>query len=273
MDFYQLLDSGEGERLEKFGKYVLRRPDPQIIWKRILKNEEWEKADAVFTGDWDAKHIPSEWIVEWEGLKLQLKLTPFKHTGVFPEQMSQWIWLREKCSEKSAQMSVLNLFGYTGVASLVAAAAGANVVHVDASRSTIGWARKNQELSGLKDKPIRWILDDAVKFVEREGRRGNKYDGIIMDPPVYGHGPDGEVWQFNKSLPVLLEALAKIISDDPKFVIINAYAISTSAFTLGNVLYDLMGDRGKIETGEHLVKQEGSDRILSTGIWGRWSNS
>lgn len=271
MDFYQLLDSGEGERLERFGKYVLRRPDPQIIWKRSLKNEEWEKADAVFTGDWDAKNMPSEWIVDWEGLKLQLKLTPFKHTGVFAEQMSQWQWIRERIAFSGQGLGVLNLFGYTGVASLVAAAAGASVVHVDASKSTIGWARKNQELSGLSDKPIRWILDDAVKFVEREGRRGNKYDGIIMDPPVYGHGPEGEIWQFNKSLPVLLEALAKIISDDPKFVIINAYAVSSSAYTLGNILKDLMGDKGKIETGEHLVQQNGSDRVLSTGIWGRWT--
>lgn len=221
---------------------------------------EWEKANATFDGDWKVKDMPRVWEVEVLGLKLELRLTPFKHTGIFPEQESQWTWL----SENTKGLNVLNLFGYTGVASLVAAKAGAKVTHVDGSKPTIAWARINQEKSGLADKPIRWILEDAIKFVEREVRRGSKYDGIILDPPAFGHGPEGETWQFNKSLPRLMTACKQLLSENAKFVIINAYAVSTSALTLRNLLLDL-NRSGKIDYGEHVI-----DGKLSTGIWAKW---
>ena len=212
--------------------------------------------------------MPKNWEVEVLGLKIELRLTPFKHTGVFAEQESQWVWLREMAKG----LNVLNLFGYTGIASLVCAAADARVTHVDASRPTVAWARHNQQLSGLADKPIRWMVEDATKFVEREVRRGNKYDAIIMDPPVFGHGPSGKVWQFNKSLPQLLDGCKQVLVDKPRFVLINAYAVSTSHVTIANVLADLTeSGGGKIESGELVVEQKGSDRKLSTGIWGKWS--
>jgi len=259
--FYRLLDSGDGERLEQFGKYVLCRPDPQIIWKKSLADEEWEKANAVFDGDWKIKDMPNAWDIEVMGLTVELRLTPFKHTGIFPEQLDQWSWLQER----SQGLNILNLFGYTGVASLVCAKTGARVTHVDGSKPTITWAKINQEKSGLADKPIRWILEDAIKFVEREVRRGNKYDGIILDPPAFGHGPEGETWQFNKSLPRLMKACKQLLSENVKFVIINAYAVSSSALTLKNLLDDLNLD-GEIEYGEHVI-----DGKLSTGIWAKWS--
>ncbi len=264
------MDSGEGERLERFGRYVLVRPDPQVIWKRSLPPGEWDRANAIFDGVWKTRDMPRNWEVEVLGLKIELRLTPFKHTGVFPEQESQWVWLQERAKG----LNVLNLFGYTGIASLICAAAGARVTHVDASRPTISWARHNQQLSGLLDKPIRWMVEDATKFVEREARRGNKYDGIIMDPPVFGHGPTGKAWQFNKSLPPLLDGCKRVLADKPKFVLINAYAVSTSHVTIANVLADLtMGLGGMVTSGELLINQENSPRVLSTGIWGKWEAS
>ncbi|MEK7154937.1 MAG: class I SAM-dependent methyltransferase [Patescibacteria group bacterium] len=258
--FFKLLDTGDGERLEQFGKYILRRPDPQIIWKKTLTAEEWGKANAVFDGEWKVVDMPREWDIEVLGLTVELRLTPFKHTGIFPEQEEQWRWI----SQKSGGLNILNLFGYTGVASLVAAKAGAKVTHVDGSKPTITWAKLNQQRSALSDKPIRWILEDAIKFVEREVRRGNKYDGIILDPPAFGHGPEGETWQFNKSLPRLMTACKQLLSENAKFVIINAYAVSSSALTLKNLLVD-MNLGGHVEYGEHVI-----DDKLSTGIWGRW---
>ena len=262
--FYKLLDTGDGERLEQFGKYVLRRPDPQIIWKKSSASEEWEKANAAFDGDWKIKDAPKAWDIEVLGLTVELRLTPFKHTGIFPEQEEQWRWLGGQVLSAKGQVNILNLFGYTGVASLVAAKAGARVTHVDGSKPTIAWAKINQEKSGLADKPIRWILEDAIKFVEREVRRGNKYDGIILDPPAFGHGPEGETWQFNKSLPRLMTACKQLLSENAKFVIVNAYAVSSSALTLKNLLVD-MNLGGQVEYGEHVI-----DGKLSTGIWGRW---
>lgn len=269
---YQLLDTGEGYRLEQFGPYRLVRPDPQIIWKRTLPEAEWQKANAVFLNDrWDLKtKMPHEWPMHYNGLTFMAKLSPFKHTGVFPEQKLQWDWMEERIRPG---MKILNLFAYTGIATLVAAKAGASVTHVDASRPTIGWARENQELSGLAEKPIRWILDDVVKFVGREVKRGNTYDGIILDPPVYGHGPTGQVWKFNESVPELLSMCKQILSPDPSFVILNAYAISSSSLMLSNVFQDYFGSLGgTISVGE-LVLESGKkqERPLSTGIFARWS--
>lgn len=280
-DEYALLDSGDGFRLERFGEYRLVRPDPQIIWKPKLPYTEWAKADAKFHPEekkWIVKNkVPEKWLMNYKGLSFLAKLSPFKHTGVFPEQLLQWDWVEEKIKNqksnfKDKEVKVLNLFGYTGIASLVAAKAGASVTHVDASRPTIGWARENQSASGLEKAPIRWILDDAVKFVQREEKRGNFYDGIIMDPPIYGHGPDGEKWDFNESFPKLLALCRSILSKQPLFILVNAYAISASSLMLENVVQDYVsGLGGTIEVGELALKEQSAKRLLSTGIFARWS--
>ncbi len=313
---YQLLDSGDGERLEQFGEFIVARPDPQILWSKSVPETEWRTAHAVFErtyedkGNWRTfKKLPEEWPVHWQDLTFLAKLSPFKHTGIFPEQSAHWAWFRKLLEEKMRSGSqstaveaekpqILNLFAYTGGASVVAAKTGAKVTHVDASRSSIGWAKKNQAASQLDERSIRWILEDVVKFVEREVRRGSKYDGIIMDPPVYGHGPNGETWDFKRSLPMLLELCGQILSDKPLFVLINAYAVSTSAITLGNLLQEMMaGKGGKISIGELALAQDGrgegvknggqtaahmgksaaaentdASKLLSTGIWARWEN-
>ena len=278
---YELLDSGEGARLERFGTYLLIRPDPQAIWKRRQNSTLWGKADAVFEKrayereKWIRKtEVPDKWLLHYKNLAFWAKLTPFKHTGVFPEQTLQWDWLVNKLSDKSRQYNVLNLFAYTGIASLICAENGAHVTHVDASKPTIAWARENQLASGLKDKPIRWILDDALKFVAREVKRGVRYDGIIMDPPVYGHGPDGETWDFTTSFPALLSLCRQVLSDTPAFVLINAYAVTSSSLMLENVLEDFTeGMRGTRESGELALQEASTARLLSTGIFGRWSRS
>ncbi len=272
---YELIDSGNGFRFERFGKYKLVRPDPQIIWKPLLGKKDWDQADAVFENErWVNKNnVPAKWLMKFENLSFWAELSPFKHTGVFPEQSLQWQWMEKKIKDANRPLNVLNLFAYTGIASLVAAAAGAKVTHVDASRPTIGWARENQTASKLAEKPIRWILDDCLKFVQRETNRGVKYDGIIMDPPIYGHGPNGERWNFSESFPQLLDACRKVLSEKPVFVIINAYAISSSALMLENMLKDFTkGLGGEIEVGELALQEKTSDRLLSTGIFSRWTN-
>lgn len=267
---YELIDSGDGKRFERFGQYRLIRPDPQIIWKPNLDTSEWSKADAIFEGEkWNKKSdIPDKWLMRWKNISLYAKLTPFKHTGVFPEQSIHWEFIQDKVKNSNGQPNILNLFAYTGIASLVAAVAGAKVTHLDASKPTIAWARENQEASGLQDKPIRWILDDAIKFTAREIKRGNKYDAIIMDPPVYGHGPTGEIWDFNKSLPVLLENCSKIISDTPAFLIINGYAVTTSSETLKNIISSFFPSM-TVESGELGIEEKSEKRVLSTGIFVR----
>lgn len=275
---YELIDSGDGARLERFGSFVISRPDPQIIWKPSLPQSEWEKADAVFVrtssdkGVWKAKRaIPEKWKIIYKNLSFFAKLTPFKHTGIFPEQSIQWDWIQEKITRAKRSIHVLNLFGYTGIASLAAIEAGAKVTHVDASKPAITWARENTEASGLSDKPIRWMLDDALKFTAREERRGVRYDGIIMDPPVYGHGPKGEKWDFNKHFPLLLQNCQTILSDLPLFILVNAYALSSSALMLQNVLADYTKNlKGTIEVGELALQEKSAGRLLSTGIFGKW---
>lgn len=293
---YELIDSGNGYRLERFGKYILSRPDPQIIWKPRLSEKEWLKADATFkktgeSGKWIIQNsLPEKWEVTYSldksndtKLSFWVKLSPFKHTGIFPEQAPHWDWIagilslaagkKQKLATIDQQPNILNLFGYTGAASLACAAAAARVTHVDASYPTIGWARENQRLSGLETMPIRWIEDDVVKFVEREIRRGSKYDGIIMDPPVFGHGPDGQVWKFNENFPKLLASCRQLLTDKPLFFIVNAYAISSSAIMLENVLKDYLSDLGgNIEVGELALQESNNGRLLSTGIFARWSN-
>lgn len=292
---YELLDSGDGYRLEKFGQYIVARPDPQIIWKK--KNPSaWQKIDARFErttedkGKWIKKnpHLPDQWLMRYKQLSFFVKLSPFKHTGVFPEQHMQWDFITNVISnamrdphgisplrqlaDRRNDINILNLFAYTGIASLAASDAGAKVTHVDASKPTIGWARENQTASKLDTKPIRWMLDDAVKFTQREIKRGIKYDGIILDPPAFGHGPDGSVWKFNANFPKLLELCRAILSDNPLFVLVNAYAISSSALMLQNVMQDYLGDLGgTIESGELVLEEKINKRPLSTGIFARWS--
>jgi len=273
-DDYELLDSGNNQRLERFGKYIISKPDPQAIWKPSLNQEAWDKTDAKFLEkDWSANSLPQKWEMIFRDIKFYAKLTPFKHTGVFPEQIINWEYMEEKIKKAEKTVSVLNLFGYTGIASLVCAAAGAKVTHLDGSKPSITWARENQTLSGLLDKPIRWILDDAVEFTAREARRGNIYDAIIMDPPVYGHGPNGEIWDFNKSFPQLLENCKIILNPNPVFVIVNAYAISASSQMLINTMEDYLElPSEKIEYGELALEQRSNQRLLSTGIFGRYSS-
>ena len=269
---YELLDSGNGQRLEKFGKYVISKPDPQTIWKPSLSEAEWDRADAKFLEkDWNQNNVPQKWPLEYNNVKFYAKLTPFKHTGVFPEQILNWEYMTDKIKKAEKEVNVLNLFGYTGIASLVCAAHNAKVTHLDGSKPAITWARENQTLSGLSDKPIRWILDDAVEFTAREARRGNVYDAIVMDPPVYGHGPSGEIWDFNKSFPELLANCKKILSQNPVFVIINAYAISSSSLMLTNTMEDYLDlPQEKIEYGELALQEKNRNRLLSTGIFARY---
>lgn len=276
---YELLDSGEGRRLERFGEFILDRPDPQIIWK---KGEPalWDKASAVFertsgdNGKWIQNvSMPEKWLLNYKSLAFWVKLTPFKHTGIFPEQETQWSLLEEKILNTKRDINVLNLFGYTGAMSLVAAKAGAKVTHVDASRPAVTWANENRELNKMQDSPIRWIVDDALGFVNREIKRENKYDIVIMDPPAYGHGPTGGVWEFNKDFPKLLEATRKVLSDSPLLVLVNAYAISSSSTTLANTMADYFSDiGGMIKNGELNIKEKSKGRLLSTGIYSTWES-
>ena len=287
---YELIDSGEGERLERFGSIVLSRPDPQALWHRTLADGEWKKADGHFSrdgsdGKWTMKNGKLErWPIEFGGLKLWIKPSSFKHVGLFPEQAVNWSWLHNAIKQLDKltikQCSILNLFGYTGGATLACAQAGASVVHVDSSKTAMTWTRDNAELSGLKDKPIRWILDDAREFVRRELKRGNKYDGIIMDPPAFGHGPDSELWKIEEHFLSLIDQCLELLKDRPLFFLINGYSAGYSAVAYENNLLPLVEKfGGKIEIGE-LTIREGAirllnkgtiQRLLPAGIFARWS--
>lgn len=273
---YELLDSGHGMRYERFGPYTTVRPDPQAIWQPKAM-PEWHKADVQFMrthgdkGEWKFKRaIPEKWKMTWKDISFWARLTSFKHTGVFPEQVLQWEFMQEKIKSAKNPVKILNLFAYTGIASLVCLERGAEVTHVDASKPSITWARENQLISSLENKPIRWIFDDCLKFVEREVKRGKTYDAIIMDPPIYGHGATGEIWKFNDNFPHLVEACSQILSSTPLFMIVNAYAISSSSIMLENVLRDFLPN-GTIEVGELCLQETLGKRLLSTGIFARWS--
>ena len=269
---YELIDSGNGRRLERFGKYILNRPDPEVMWQKSLPPEEWAKADAEFTNDkWVTKpNFPEKWELEINNIKVNLKLTPFKHVGIFPEQKFEWDLISKtiKARQDSNTINILNLFGYTGLASLHVIEAGAKVTHVDASRPAITWFKENQTISGLADKSARVIVDDALKFTAREVKRGVKYDGIIMDPPVYGHGPNGERWSFGKNFSELLDNVNKLLTVDPVFVIVNAYAVSSSSTTIANLMREKFSRFNKsVMHGELTIKEKSMGRDLSTGIY------
>ncbi len=277
---YELLDSGDGQKLERYGPYRLLRPEPEAVWQRALPEREWNKAHAVFKpspeengGHWQiVQKIPDRWTLQYKALKFFVQTTASRHLGVFPEQAAQWDWIFRQIQSSKRQVRVLNLFGYTGVASLASAQAGAAVTHLDASRKVVDWARENFILSGLGDKPVRWIVDDALKFVQREGRRGSTYDGIILDPPKFGRGPKGEVWEFYKLLPNLLEACRQILSQDPVFVALTAYAVKASALTMYYAMQEMLNGRGgTLSAGEIALSEKSGGRLLSTAIFARWT--
>ncbi len=272
---YQVIDSGDGEKLESIGGYRIIRPDPRIIWKKH-NSPEWNKFDATYVrtspteGKWNIIHPPpSNWKIQYKNLIFALKPTEFKHIGVFPEQSVNWNWLINTISNNP--ISVLNLFAYTGGATLASLTAGARVVHLDASKGTVEWAKENARFSGLSDKPVRWITDDAMKFIEREARRGNTYDGIILDPPKFGRGPKGEVWKLEKDLPKLFEGIKKILSAKPQFLLLNAYTADLSPIALYNLVSDVMKPFGGTpEYGELTLKESLSGRLIPHGLFVRW---
>jgi 23S rRNA (cytosine1962-C5)-methyltransferase len=277
----ELFDSGDGRKLERFGPYRFVRPEPQAIWRPAMPAREWERADAVFNpegvegGQWQFRRtLDPRWQMRYKSLRFWVQPTPFRHLGVFPEQANHWDWMAGLITGARRPVNVLNLFGYTGIASLAAAAAGANVTHVDASKKGIAWARENQELSGLSDRPIRWLLDDAVKFVRREGRRGSQYDGFVIDPPPFGRGPKGEIWRLEEDLPTLLMECRNIFSARPLFVVLTAYAIKQSSLSLLNILHDMVdGYGGALSCGEMITTEKHAGRALSTAIFARWSGA
>lgn len=272
---YKLLDSGEKKKLEEVAGVRMVRSEPRAWWQPRLSKSEWDKATAFFEhekGKWSFKNFDGkdfDFKIDNLIIKLKFPLTS-KHIGIFPEQVSQWNWITKKLEGKKGT-KVLNLFGYTGIASLVAVNAGAEVTHVDGSRAIIGWARENQESSGLSGKPIRWILDDAVDFVKREVKRGNKYDAIIMDPPSFGRGPKGQVWKVEEGLVPFLKECQKILVDKPLFVILNMYSTELSAITLKNLLEDILSKDGEFIAGELAIVEEGSGRLLPLSIFANWS--
>ena len=277
---YELLDASDGERLESWGKYVLRRPDPQIIWKKAAQHKLWNKADATYKrsssggGGWSKNTLPQEWNINYESLGLTFKIKPmgFKHTGLFPEQAANWEWFFELIKKAGRPIKVLNLFAYTGGATIAAAKAGAAVVHVDAAKGMVAQAKENAALSGLSEAPIRYIVDDCKKFVEREIRRGNKYDAIIMDPPSYGRGPSGEVWKIEDSVDELITLTASILSDDPLFFLVNSYTTGLSPaamqYILGLKLLPRYG--GRLEAGELGLRVRSTSIAIPCGASARW---
>ena len=291
-DDYELLDTGEGLKLERFGPYTFIRPDVQAMWKKCLPVKEWEKAHAIFQptneesgGHWVfKKKVEERWEMRYDltqeakekkesQIRFWAMTTPGRHLGFFPETSAHWEFISEVIRSKNvqSQVKVLNLFGYTGLASITSAIAGAQVTHVDASKKSVAWARENQALSKLEDKPIRWIVDDALKFVEREGRRGAKYDGIILDPPKFGRGPKGEVWEIYKSLPDLLKDCRAILTDRPLFMVVTAYAIKTSAIHIGQALQDVVSNfKGSMDRGELVTRERSAGRLLSQAVYARW---
>jgi len=277
---YGLVDSGDGRKLERYGPYRVVRPEPQCLWRPRLSADVWDAADAVFdptdedeAGRWRFTGKPAEtWPLKWRDVRFHGRFTAFRHLAFFPEQAANWDWLDQSIRAAPTPPRVLNLFGYTGVASLVAAAAGASVTHVDASKKAIGWARDNSALSGLEDRPIRWICEDARRYVQREARRGSRYDAIILDPPKYGRGPNGEVWRLFEDLPEILRLCTELLSEKPLFLILNAYAERISGLSLGGLLVDAMAGRGgAIDWGELALMEEAGDRGVGLSFFARWS--
>ena len=275
---YEVIDTSGGEKLERWGKYTLVRPDPQVIWNTPRTDRRWKSYDGRYArsasggGKWSENRLPEHWQVGYGGLTFLVKPMNFKHTGIFPEQAVNWDFEMEKIRGAGRHVSVLNLFAYTGGATLAAAAAGASVCHVDASKGMVAWARENAKASGLAEAPIRWIVDDCAKFVEREIKRGRRYDAIIMDPPSYGRGPSGEIWKLEKDLYPFLELVVGVLSEDPLFVLINSYTTGLAPSVLGYLLGTLVGKKygGQIACDELGLPVTASGLNLPCGSTGRW---
>ena len=277
---YEILDMSNGQKLERWNEVILSRPDPQIIWNYKTKPVLWDSIDAKYTrsktggGEWHIfnKDIPTSWTVKWQDLTFNLKLMGFKHTGLFPEQSYNWNIIREKVKNAGREVKVLNLFAYTGGASVAALSAGASVVHVDSSRGMVDWAKENVKSSHLEDKPIRFLVDDVIKFVEREIRRGNKYDIILMDPPSFGRGSNKEIWNIETDLYKLMELCVQILSDDPIMFLINSYTTGLSMNVLADVLKLTVAKKyqGYIDVDEIGIPMKDSDLVLPCGIYARW---
>ena len=276
---YEIIDMANGEKLERWKDIILIRPDPQIIWKEKIFPEKWKTANARYHrsstggGNWEYyKKIPQSWKIQYKELTFQIKPMGFKHTGLFPEQAVNWDWMIEKIQKAQRPIRVLNLFAYTGGATVACLAAGASVCHVDSSKGMVAWAKENVVASHLQDKPVRYIVDDVVKFVNREIRRENKYDAIIMDPPSYGRGAGGEIWKFEENIVPLVELCAKVLSQNPLFFLINSYTTGISSMVLEDILRLKIYPKyaGKIENGEIGLPMKNSKFVLPCGIYGRW---
>ena len=283
---YEILDMANGEKLERWKDIILVRPDPQIIWNEKQFPNKWKNANARYDrsntggGHWDYKNkLPESWQVRYKNLTFNIKPMGFKHTGLFPEQAVNWDWMIDKIlkniKNQKREVKVLNLFAYTGGATVACLSAGASVCHVDSSKGMVAWAKENVESSGLKERPVRYIVDDVIKFVNREIRRGNKYDAIIMDPPSYGRGANGEVWKFEENIGELINLCMKVLSDKPLFFLINSYTTGISSMVLENLLKINMRSnklRGNFENGEIGIPMTNSDLILPCGIYARWES-
>ena len=278
---FELLDISNGDKLERWGDFVLQRPDPQVIWPEMGNAKLWEKADAVYHrseaggGKWEfKKQLPDRWIISYKTLKFYVKTMGFKHTGLFPEQAVNWDFMMEKIKAAKRPINVLNLFAYTGAASVACAAAGASVCHVDAAKEIVKRAKENLELSGLGDKPVRFITDDVIKFVKREIRRGRKYDGIVMDPPSFGRGPNGELWKLENQLYGLIELCAQVLSDKPIFFLINSYTTGFAPGILENLIKLKVSSKygGKVTSDALGIPVTSSNLVLPCGIVARWES-
>jgi 23S rRNA (cytosine1962-C5)-methyltransferase len=278
---YELVDSGNGSKLERYGTYLIKRPEPEAIWNPSKPEKLWSQAHAEFLptaekngGHWiEHRQMEDRWMMQYKNLSFWVQKTASRHLGVFPEQAVQWDWIQQQVTTAGRPLNVLNLFGYTGIASLAAAKAGAFVTHLDASKKVNVWGQDNQSASSISDKKIRWLVDDAFKFVNREIRRNSRYDGIILDPPKFGRGPKGEVWEFYKIFPDLLESCRQIISDKPVFILVTAYAIKASALTLYYGIEEMMrAHKGTTSAGEVILHEKNGKHAVSMAIFGRWTN-
>lgn len=278
---YEVIDTSTGEKLERWGDYILVRPDPQVIWNTPKNNTGWRKKNGHYHrsvkggGEWEFWNLPEEWSIHYKELTFHLKPFSFKHTGLFPEQAVNWDWFSELIRNAGRPIKVLNLFAYTGGATLSAAKAGANVTHIDASKGMVAWAKENAAASGLKDAPIRWLVDDCVKFVEREIRRGNQYDAIIMDPPSYGRGPKGEIWKIEESIYPFIELTTQILTDKPLFYLVNSYTTGLQPAVLTYMIQTALVPRfgGVVESSEIGLPVSSNGLVLPCGASGRWTQN
>ena len=275
---YEVIDTSNGEKLERWGKYILLRPDPQVLWDTPKKNPAWKHLNAHYHrskkggGEWEFFDLPEQWSIHYKDLTFHLKPFSFKHTGLFPEQAANWDWFSDLIKNAGRPVKVLNLFAYTGGATCAAAKAGASVTHVDASKGMVTWAKENAQASGLGDAPIRWIVDDCVKFVEREIRRGNHYDAIIMDPPSYGRGPKGEIWKIEEKIHPFIALCEKLLSDKPLFFLVNSYTTGLAPAVLTYLISTEVVSKhgGKVVSDEIGLPVSSNGLILPCGAAGRW---